>query len=82
MDYTSHLHKGIRLEAFGQLLVSWNDHFLDKCHDCYRSVAAAVSGPEWAVQAAAMEEVEQALAAEAVEVWPGLELLKTQHHKD
>lgn len=41
-----------------------------------------MSGPEWAVQAAAMEEVEQALAAEAVEVWPGLELLKTQHHKD
>lgn len=37
-----------------------------------------MSGPEWAVQAAGGEGVEQALAAEVVEVLPGLELLKTQ----
>lgn len=37
---------------------------------------------EWAVQAAGMEAVVQALVVEAVEVWPGLESLKTQNHKD
>lgn len=48
----------------------------------YHSEVAVVSGLEWAVQAAAMEVVALALVAEAVEVWPGLESLKTQNHKD
>lgn len=49
---------------------------------CYHSEVAAVSGLEWAVQAAAMEVVVPALVAEVVGVLPELELLKTQSHQD
>lgn len=47
----------------------------------YHSAVAAVSELEWAVRAAGMEAVVQALVVEAVGVWPGLESLQTQKPK-
>lgn len=49
---------------------------------CYHSAVAAVSGLGWAVQAAGMEVVVQALVAEVEGVWPGSESLKRRNDND